>query len=384
MIFLLKDGTYRTIKTSASDKKIRRKYRKHKNELSAVLIECFTRLHTDTFVLVKGENFDIYPKKTKIHYTAAYLGTDEPMTDENTFRRTIEINRVADQYTAASLLLQMNKQDDVNSMITGIDERTLEITDLSLEQDGVRYHWRHQTDSIEQFLRRFGILCDTDEFLDLRMSRAEMVENGFYYMQSDPDTGIQHMSYKFYDSRYLLYFQGKTWAARTTRPRDLHLVNDASRNVVVGSCISGTGLIYLANISVMEKFDAIEGVMVVVSMAPIIYTDDDEIDTKVVYDDEEVSMHSYEGYSLYDLLYIALYVPQILDLYRYLYEVDTLIISCCLTYSKGSRVFTERVNRSTDPEYGNCLDLFSRLNRTLLEPLNRSLPEENRIPPIPE
>ena len=61
MIFLFKDHSYKVYSPNMSDEKLVRKFEKKREDLEAILIETSTKLHSDTFILIKASNF-----KTKI------------------------------------------------------------------------------------------------------------------------------------------------------------------------------------------------------------------------------------------------------------------------------------------------------------------------------
>ena len=107
MIFLYRDGRCKILDPEMPSDKVGRKVMKRKEEIMAVLVDCSTRLRSDTYVLVSAEHFLTKPPIRKVAFTAAFLREDESPHEGNVLHREVDIDNLYDLYGAASTIYQI-------------------------------------------------------------------------------------------------------------------------------------------------------------------------------------------------------------------------------------------------------------------------------------
>ena len=118
MIFLYRDGRCKILDPEMPSDKVGRKFMKRKEEIMAVLVDCSTRLRSDTYVLVSAEHFLTKPPIRKVAFTAAFLREDESPHEGNVLHREVDIDNLYDLYGAASTIYQIAKNLDISPVLS--------------------------------------------------------------------------------------------------------------------------------------------------------------------------------------------------------------------------------------------------------------------------
>jgi len=362
MIFLLKDGSCRVQDpTPYNDAKTAKYHRKYADRLEAVLIESMTRLRSDCYVVVKGDRFRSHIKPFKMTYTISMSGPDMPISEDNSLTRTIDVDNVYDYYNSISLLYQFSKVRELCDALHFYDI-IITLLRVTIRLKGGSFSWTmDSSESLDEFLRRQDMHLDTDEFLDARMSRAEMVANGDYRIEMvRDDDGSQHLSYYIHDRRYRLHIRGNRWDKVLLIPPDFPVMKDLE---IYGTCINGTGLLYAATKPIAMRIEKLQSCEI-----DVLYGEYQHYDGITVAEvTHSVGEWEYSAYSELDILYLVLYLPQILDFQRALFssslpvKIDIELLSM--------RHYEQRACFDLpEPEEGSgiVMDLFGMLAATLL------------------
>lgn len=386
MIFLYRDGRCRILDPEMPSDKVGRKFMKHKDEILAVLVDCSTRLRSDTYVLVSAKNFVPKPPIRKVSFTAAFLREDESPHEGNTITREVAIDTIYDLYGAASTIYQIAKNPEIGPVIALTAAMVLlgiTITD----RDGEKHTYDMTTGGSDwpeckAFLAEYGLICDTDEFLSENVPKDERLERGCYLMRYSPREGSRKASYHFYDRKAQIMLSDHWWAIafesvkvhnsltilEGTKGLDNieRVMRDASdTGCTVGTCINGTGLIYLCPYVLAKKLRNIDSVE--------IYYRSRFIDL----DDEPSGAHEHQSPEYMgianpiDALYLAVFLPQYMDVQRLIYGEEPIDVH--IEFVTDRRYIQDGIYEfpiDMNPEVGISFDLLGifadiLLNHTL-------------------
>ena len=360
MLFLLNDGTYRFLNPLAEDSKIVRKYKKLEPRIKAVLVEYMTNLHSDTFVLVTKDHFVTKVKPFSLSYSISLFDPDTPISADNTMSRSMRVSSIPEYFAITSMLYQLQYAENVSDYVS-IGQRRICINQCSILYDDAEnsIDWDPEKEKLTEFLNRQGMYCDTDDFLDISMSPQDKVENGFYRMtksRNDPCSRIQFYYHEL--KSYLRICDGKwTLEVRVAHPEiecPLSYSFDA-----YGYCITKTGLIYLATYSIAWELYNLASLDLNFTYT-VKYTPE-----RIWYSDADILKRDYAGFSIEDALYMALYLPQIWDMARCLYDESPLDLY--ISILQGKHYLKDMVYHTpqTAADRGIEMDLFAIIAATL-------------------
>ena len=368
MIFLLNDGTCRVQDpTPYNDAKTAKYHRKYGDRLTAVLIESMTRLRSDCYVLVRGDRFKSSIEPFKLTYSIALFNQDMPISDENTLTRTLDIDNVYDYYNAISLMYQLIKIRELCDALHFYDI-VVSVVRVTLRTKAGDMTWTcDDADDLKEFLDRQDMRVDTDEFMDARIPRTEMIEKGFYHMEMHrgPD-GEQQLAYYIHDARRRLHIKGRQWELVDKLPLDFPEMTETE---IYGTCINDTGLLYAATKPIALRLERVQSCEVLVFYGT--FEEFDGIRMTVPLEQP----WEYSAYNELDILYTALYVPQILDFQKAVYLTDdkdavpVKIDIEILTMRHYLQRLAFEVDR-VDPNQGITLDLFGMIAAVLVSDWN--------------
>ena len=363
MIFLYRDGRYKVIDPLASDRKIEKRFTKDKKKIRAVMVECATRLHSDVYAIIEADHFKPRFKPFDLTYTIALYDVDAPIDEGTCLTRTIPIDTIADFYNVTSLIYQLECCDGVGDIMSMGDER-ITIVALSIHYHKDTITWDPKKEKAIEFINRQGMYCDTDNFLDASVPKERMVEDGCYITRPDPETGTRRMMYYYHEKKNYLYLNNGHWKffdTLTMRISHYKTVEDGIN--AYGLCINRTGLVYLAVEEVALNLEETDSCVVELTTGKW-YTSEN-----VWLASDEISSHTYEAYNWADILYMGLFLPQIWDINRYLFDV---------TPTKIGIDFLQRRRYSKSGEYevphsaadlGIHADLFAIFTSIMTKPL---------------
>lgn len=363
MIFLLKDGSCRVQDpTPYNDAKTAKYHRKYGDRLEAVLIESMTRLRSDCYVVVKGDRFRSTIRPFRITYSIAMSNPDTPISDENSLTRTVDVDNVYDYYNVISLLYQLTKIRELCDALHFYDV-IVSLIRVTIRLKTGSFTWTFEDrETLDEFLRRQDMHLDTDEFLDARISRAEMVANGDYQIEMvRDDDGNQHMGYYIHDRRYRLHIRGRRWEKILLIPPDFPEMKETE---IYGSCINGTGLLYAATKPIAIKLQKIESCEI-----DVVYGEYKHYDGLTVVEPYDNSGNwEYSAYNELDIMYLALYLPQILDFQKALY-IEPIPVKIDIELLSMRHYEQRLVFELPEPEEGGgiIMDLFGMLAATLMK-----------------
>lgn len=359
MIFLMKDGTTKMYAPDEKEEKIFNKFRKHRDDIAAVLIEDHSRLRSDTYAILTPEHFEEKVEPLTLTYYIGLISDDDPIDNINMASRTVEIDDVFSRCSAAVMLYSIGRCYYTAQVITALRFPVIARVDIKTKDKTTTWMIDGPVE-LPEFLKEFGIVVDTDDFLEASISKVEQVERGQYHMRHYRKS--QHVAYYVYDRKAYIYIHGKYWALDINSPGEFakghvgdlrdefytrriqsyldRLTADIEKGNVqdtyVGIPITGTGLIYLTHYDVAESLDSMVFMEVMCSTesnAPL--DDTDKVNGGTEYD--------FNGSCLLDFTYICLFVPQIIDLGRFLYyeEPITMNIELMLDYAHCKTLFIE-------------------------------------------
>lgn len=318
MILLFRDGSYKVLDADTPEGKFIAKVRKEENRLVAVAFEAFNRLGSDLFTIILAENLRTSIDPFEIQLVTCVVGDDEGPHDGNIMVRHMKIEGIFQLYSLSTLIYQMLKNYDISSalnMVRGIVILKIVITTF----DGKIYEIEPGADSttndiVTDWLKQFGIRCDTDEFLYKKSTRSK--DDCVVTMRYSASDGEVRPAYYWPQERRHLILSGERWI-RVSEPLDFDLLLKLSGFMTTiacsGICIPNTGLMYLCPIAIgVEIFtcDSME----------VIYSVNNRNDHTIYISNDLMACDGV------DYLYMALYLPQMLDAGRFLYQEDPIKI----------------------------------------------------------
>lgn len=397
MIFLLKDGQYKVI----DDKKALRKYKKLESKISAVMIDCSTRLHSDCWTIVTPEHFKTTIDPITISYTLALYDIENSPIDElRTVTREISIDDPISFYQVAALLYQMSRSDEIGDPVsTGY----LQITII-----GLRIKMANRKDavwdadngvSLKEFISDYGMWCDTDTFLDASSSRATMIEDGAYITRYNKENKSYGIDYYYHEKKYMLQLYQNRWGLTDKTTTLIKKYDAGELGAVYGLCMNGTGLLYLAPLMVAMNILETQSLMLLGYYYDGDHIGNIEVDSegnsqyrealeamqneirgmsisgshteeaREMYDLYDDFYIHYEGYNTADIMYMALYLPQIWDLHKYFTGIAPTSLNVMLLqmnhYQRTTYVRLPKLQKNQAIQ----VDLFAILASLLSEPL---------------
>lgn len=349
MIFLMKNRKYVVVDSAIDDdKKAVKWYRKHKESIGAVMIDCSSRLHSDCYTIVYGDRFIADTPKTQIWYSIALLEDDMPFQDCDCIHRYIECTTPSQFYNAAALLYQIDQSNVVGDP-SMLGTKFTELVTLSIQQSpmGEPVKW-DRVEKLKDFLERFDLVLNTDKIMAMpepvvKAKRQEDVKNGFYLARPTGDGGT-HMSYQWYDAKYMIRLNGGYW---TLEDDDFHW--DILDTEILGVCMNNTGLLYLGSGKIIFNLLDCESCHI-----DVCYKNPH---------DHNVYVADYDAYNTADVLYMALFLSQIWDVIYY-YETNLPeAVSISLMFNKHYELKETIVLPKPEPEgpAGIEMDLFACL-----------------------
>lgn len=361
MIFLFKDKTFKVYDPFMEDYKLVKKFTKAKKKLAAVLVECSTSCHSDVYTIVKADHFKISFKPFRVTYTIDLFDSESPVDTTQSLTRTVDIETISDFYNITALMYQMNYTENAGDMLSLGDRRVI-VSAMMIDYGRDKIVWDSKEDLID-FINRQDMICDTDEFLDAALPRDQMVENGEYATRYDRSSGLTTLQYYFHDRKYYLYLSNGEWDRILDKPSLMMKMGDNSEAInVYGMCINKTGLIYLASDQIAVAMDKVDSISIAMTIGTW-YTSHNIWLSK-----DEISGTTYEGYHVSDVLYMGLYLPQIWDIERYLYDTSPITISCEFIINKRYACSGEYNVPHGAADRGLDLDLFAIFSTILSRP----------------
>ena len=346
MIFLMKDRTFIVVDSLIDDdKKAVKWFTKHKDKVGAVLIDCGTRLHSDCYTLVYGDQFKSKPPATKVWYKLALLEDDMPLIDCNCISRLIECTTPSQFYNVAALLYQLSQVNVVGDPIL-LGTRFVELVSLSIQQAPMDepVEW-DRSENLKDYLERFDLIVNTDKIMAMpqpvvRAKRQEDVKNGYYLTRPTRDGG-SHLSFHWHDEKYMLRLSLGYW---TLEDSDFHA--DVLDNEVLGICMNNTGLLYLGPAKVIINMLECESCRI-------------EICHRNPHD-HNIYVTDYEAYNVADEFYMALFLPQIWDAIYYYETSLPQAVNISMMFNKHYEIRDTIVlpKHEKDEQTGIKMDLF--------------------------
>ena len=362
MLFLLKDGTYRFLDAFAEDRKIVKKFEKYKANLSAVLIESSTSLHSDTFIIVKKEHFKTKIRPFNVRYTLLLYDMESPFDYDNSITREIYISTIADFFGLASLLYQLSACEGAGDLLS-IGESRVNVIGLEIHYPDTvdRFTWNEDSETIIDFINRQDLYCDTDSFLDASLPRANMVEDGCYITRYNPKDQYSHIEYYHHDRKFYLKLSNGQWDLVTKIPNP-ELVRMADHVLsTFGFCLNHTGLIYLASYPLAYHIYDVESCEIILQYGRFYQVDK-------IWDAKDLHTREYDGFNSVDMLYMALYLPQIWDINHFLCDETPVRIGISLLQDRRLLKEAEFELEKCAADTGLKCDLFAYIASTLTSP----------------
>lgn len=365
MIFLFKDHSYKVYSPNMSDEKLVRKFEKKREDLEAILIETSTKLHSDTFILIKASNFKTKIEPFSLSYSIGMIGIDQPLTKSNTFTRTIEVNTVREFYVVVSMLNLLAYSEDAGDIYSLGDERAILVT-LTIKRGKDIYSWDDSKLTIHEFLEREEMTCDTDDFLDVSLAEttAEMVEDGCYITRYNPISGDSYLGYYHHGKRGLLWLWDGNW--KIVSNNITPYIHEAVDNIInisdfgfFGICMNKTGMLYMASYPFLVNYRNIQECSITLMHG--VWSEYKDAETGVSFWESKKTGGSlnYVAYNPVDTLYMALYLPQYWDIQRYFAGVTPVLVHIDVlqnkTYCKSGEYKVQRIEDGR----GLDIDLFA-------------------------
>lgn len=335
MIFLFKDNNYKVLHPLMEESKILKKFRKWHSNIEAVMVENDTRLHSDTFSIIERDNFQTQIHPFQLTYIVAYINDeDQPIDDANSMKRSIHIDTIKDFYQAASLLYQLAYSESVGDYYSiGPNRAILVSIKIHFDEDQEPYLWNMATskETAVDFVRAQGMILDTDHFLDASAgnSKADMVEDGCYITRKDI-SGDTHLNFYHHAKKHLIWFRNGKWflfsdnivpRVNTFRERAIDDVTG-----IYAICLNNTGLVYMASYPFLMNLTETTEAMVDMYLGTRETITDVETGLKYTEAKPNPSPQSYVAYNVADVLYMALYLPQLWDMARFFYGDEPVVI----------------------------------------------------------
>lgn len=324
MIFLFTNGTYKVYDPLEEEEKVIKKFLKKRDKISAVMIEASTKLHSDTYTIIRAKNLKTKVEPFTMTYSLALLESNTPASPQNTFTRSVHISTVSEFYNLATLMYQIDYSSDCGDIYSLGDLRPLIITcSITYDRSREKIIWNKQEESLISFLERQEIFCDTDKFLDASMGTKDtMVDDGCYISRYDPSTGYENLQYYYHGKKSLIWMRDGRWELFSDNlvPSIESLAEnpDPSVSGFYAICINKTGLVYLASYPFIFNYKEIQECNIVINNGVWNTIRDDR--GNIMYHEPEIlgAEKQYVAYNPVDSLYMALYLPQIWDIIRYM------------------------------------------------------------------
>lgn len=368
MIFLFRDNSYKVMHPLMEEGKIIKKFKKWHHNIKAVMMENETRLHTDTFCIIERDNFqtDIHP--FQLTYVVAYINDeDQPIDDANSMKRSIHITTIREFYQAAALLYQLAYSESVGDYYSiGPNRAILVSIKIHFDEDKDAYLWNMATskETAVEFVRNQGMILDTDRFLDASMgnSKADMVEDGCYITRKDI-SGDMHLNFYHHAKKHLIWFRNGKWFlfGDNIVPR----VNSFKERVVddvtgiYAICLNNTGLVYMASYPFLMNLTETTEAMVDMHLGTRETITDVESGLKYTQVKTNGNTQSYVAYNVADVLYMALYLPQLWDMARFFYGDEPVLIEAEFILGKSFHKTGNYKIPASAYGQGLHIDLFS-------------------------
>lgn len=335
MLFLLKDGSYKTLHPATKPEKVIKKACKMKDECAAFLLECFSYLHSDLYIIVDPKSFKVVEEPITVTYTIGLFLDDTPIDVESLMTRTIVINNSLEFYRTAALLYQFY----------GIDN-AIGFTDLNRHVEPISLSIQYSDDRVEKwaadednavnfisFINENGFTLYTEKFLDASVESVDaMIDGGHYITRKVKiDNGYSYEHY-WHDRKFLLRLCQGEWSLTTKLHRS---DEDYYVNPIYGYSIVGSGSIYLSPFFTMREWLDTDSVFLGVtngSWSKVPLKDFDEKSSKILklpFMMQRVvkagHIAAYDGNDVTDTFSFALYFPQYWNLLRFLDREETPI-----------------------------------------------------------
>ena len=356
MFFLLSNGNYEHIDRDASSEKVMKKLRKYEDKLEALLIESDTALRSDCYIVVLKDHIKKDFEPFKITYTLAFTAaTDTPF--ESLIKRTLEIESLNDFYNAASLLYQMANFNASCFWFMNDNFMDINLIKCKFETKRGSFGWKEEDGSITDFLERQDMYLDAEKFLDASMCKRELVEEGFYQDVYDAESDMRTINYYISDRLFYLHLSMGRWgkSLRVQRLQD-------DRHDAYGFCIRNTGLLYLAPYEIASAWEHCQSCELTVNITR------GYDDKKLWFDPDQTFDREYNVYSPDHMLALALYLPQLLDIRKYLFDEIPLRAYIQLLHNKRFVKEGEFVIEHTPADMGLRFDLFFLIDGVLMMP----------------
>lgn len=363
MIFLYRDHSYDII--NGTDKKISKKFHHRYDDIEYVLVDANSRLRSDCFIMVKRDHFLTDVVDFQILYELAFIDLDEPVTDHNSLHRCIEVTNLYELYGVASLLLQLDNATIAGNVMSLGALRPI-ITYLSIQFDGKEIKWNPKKMGLNAFLNENGIYCDTDDVL----KRGYCDEGNLPFYTLENENG--ELSYHMIPG---LIHLGKRWCIKSPshRGREDFITSDS----IVGFLIEGTGLVYLAHHDFAMQYYSIAQCSFTVEFGRYRTYFDPDCNAEVQMIEDSGSNLDFTSYSSAGMLEMCLYIPQIIDIYRYFGgETPIRVVS----YLIQDKIYEKSLTMQLGPiekDEAIHMDLFALLASTMTHQPNCICINEN-------
>lgn len=371
MLLLFRSGEYKMLRPDITEAQFVAKYKKHEPKIVAVLFEAFNRLGSDIFTIIQAENIQLSIEPFDVSLTTCVVMEDEGPHDGNIMIRDFHIGGIFDLYSLSTLIYQMLKNYDISSalnMLSGVVILRIVIT-----KNGKTYEMEPSPDSATndvtiEWLKQFGIRCDTDEFLYKKSTKSK--DDCVVSMRYSSVDGYVRPTYHWPQERCFLLIAGNRWKKIADPMDDGIIIRYGSYEIgimLTGIAIPNTGLLYLCPIAVgVELFDT--------QSMEVIYTLYNRKDETIYVSSDIIALEAY------DYLYLALYLPQMLDANRFLYQEDPIKIDIEFIKQKFlARQGRYEIKVPRDPDQGIEMDMFGMIVNILMnEPMKDIRDERTR------
>lgn len=363
MILLFRDGTYKLLSPETREAQFVSKVRKVEGKLTAVMFEAFNRLGSDIFTVIQAENLLTHIDPFDVRLITCLVGDDEGPHNGNIMSRDFHIHGIFDLYSLSTLIYQMLKNYDISSALNMI--RGIVILKIAVFKNGKTYEIEpsmndNTNDVVMDWLKQFGIRCDTDEFLFKKSSKSK--DDCVVTMRYQASDGCVRPTYYWPQERSTLILGHEQWL-RTPEKLDIDLLLKMSGfmygMVFSGISIPNTGLLYLCPIALGVELNEMDSMEVFYS----VYNRHDE----TVYISNDLM-----ACELCDYLYMSLYLPQMLDTGRLLYQEDPIKIDIEIIKHKVlARRGRYEIAVPKNPDEGIQFDMFGMMANVIMrEPLH--------------
>lgn len=363
MLFLLQNGKYKGIHPAEKPEKAIKKAEKLKDKCAAILIECFSYLHSDIYTIIEPKHFKVLEETITLTYTIGVFIDDAPMDTESMMTRTITISNTLEFYRVAALLHQFANIDNA----IGFADLTRHVEPVHLiiqYEDGRKEEWTSESsESFISFINENDFICDTDSFLDASVATSvEKVEGGHYItrrVKVDSGYSVQHY---WHDRKYFLRLIDGKWSLVTNLQHDME---DYQQNSIYAYCISGSGVMYMAPYYIMREWNSADSIFIGVTAGRWIKLK--SADTGELKSIKAKGISSINGYDVSDIFAFALYLPQLWNLLRFLNIDDTplRIQTDILLKNHMCKSGAYRIEPAEEGEAIN-IDLFAIFTKILL------------------